>query len=379
MRTAMGDRVLIMEVRLDHAVVMLPGGGFRRVRVPRGEAWSVGQEVWLPAPNRRPLVWGAAAVLVLVALVVPLERSPGTVEAAGVVSLDINPSINLVVDKSGRVLRYQALDTEAQQLIKIAPPTGKDLARAVQDLTLAAQAKGYLNPASQQPVDILLGNVASPAQNPIWFQQAVSAEQQLVSQHHWNAKVYTASAANQQLAQQLAKGTSHISVGRYLLWEEAKRHVPATLSLPQAASAALPGLLQKAVSSVATVTAPHPSATASPSPSGTDVPSRSRPEQRHAGEGAQGAKGHIRTRPTAHHHSPAPSSATETVTPKISLLPSLSKDVRHHEHAKSRSKDKKSSHRSRHSAPRPSGGVNRLQLPTWLQRLTGSVGRTLDQ
>lgn len=153
-----GERLcgIVLEVRGRYARLLVEGSF---VRLPAAEGWRVGDEVWLlpdqlVAPSSRGR-WGSTglrwtAIAALTALAAG-TASLGFVEVAAaqqvaaVVSVDINPSVDLYVNKMGTVLRTTSFDPGGQRIVEQAHVRGTPLAEALPALVSQATRDGYLS------------------------------------------------------------------------------------------------------------------------------------------------------------------------------------------------------------------------------------------
>jgi hypothetical protein len=142
----------IMEILDSHAVVMTREGHFNRIE--RKESMRIGAEVIYtsndlvkkPASKR---VWGfsfkaqvAVAMFVMLALVISQVAMPA---AYAVVSLDINPSLELTVDASRKVVSINPINSEADELLEsYVLNENKDLHAVINELIKLSSDMGYL-------------------------------------------------------------------------------------------------------------------------------------------------------------------------------------------------------------------------------------------
>ncbi|MCF6138574.1 anti-sigma factor domain-containing protein [Pseudalkalibacillus berkeleyi] len=121
-------RGLIMKVSKRKAVILTKDGSFENVRLKKGEQPEIGQEYICPNENVHPtyrtdrmllpsfsLSLVAIIVFVLVAGGFPFGHQKAS--AAAYVSFDINPSIEVAVDKDLNVLKVRALNEDAKSLL----------------------------------------------------------------------------------------------------------------------------------------------------------------------------------------------------------------------------------------------------------------------
>lgn len=219
---------LVVSKQRGWAIVLLPGGEFRRVRAKAD--WQVGDQV-APAPGRPVGRWAswaaAAAAAAVLGASLPRIFSAGIAEAAGVVSVDFDGSgVDLTVSKAGRVVAARAFGAAAQEYLKAHKVVGLPAKDVLQQLTQAAVSQGLIG--ASHPYLVLGTTGATPL-----LSELASAEKAWQQQYHWPISVVTVSgplpptvkAAPQKLP---------VSVGRYLLW--LRRHpgeVPSSWNVVQ--------------------------------------------------------------------------------------------------------------------------------------------------
>ncbi len=121
-------RGMIMKVSRRKAVILTKDGSFERVRLKKGEKPEVGQEyicppevcdaLFQPKKGLIPsfsLSLVAIIVFVLFAGGMPFEQNKAS--AAAYVSFDINPSVEVVVDKEMNIIKVRTLNEDAQNLL----------------------------------------------------------------------------------------------------------------------------------------------------------------------------------------------------------------------------------------------------------------------
>lgn len=146
-----GPRVagVVLEVSGRSAVVMAEG---RFLRVPAMPGWESGEEIWVALPRRTS--WAvrlprrmAVALIGCVATgsVGVLWAGVASAQVAAVVSVDINPSLQMSVDAQGRVLHVTAMDADAKGLLAQGSLTALPLQEALTTVVTRAVAEGYLS------------------------------------------------------------------------------------------------------------------------------------------------------------------------------------------------------------------------------------------
>lgn len=212
-----GKPGLVVAIDGRSAIVLQPGGQVKKVRM-HNEMWQIGEEVMVPTYRSHQWI-RAISVAMPVALggVLLLQGIVPSHQYDGVVSLDINPSINLMINRHHTVILAKGMDHAGVALLQQTSVIGTPVKRAIMRLTLAADHSGYI---TEKHPDILLGGVFTRP-DPAWFQRLVNTEALLVSRHKWPETVTSVTADNRPLIQ--AMPSAVISVGRYLVWHHAKQ------------------------------------------------------------------------------------------------------------------------------------------------------------
>ena len=256
-----GQTGVVMLVKNKHAVVMMPGGEFRRL-AHGGEPLEIGQSVWVPDPvQSRAFAMGlapvAAAALVLVWLS-PWHSQPAL---AAVVSVDINPSINLNVNATGRVLSAQGMDAAGRELLSGENIRCKTIAAAVELLVGRAAHDGYFR--NQSAPTVLLGAVF--VEKPLgWFPAVSRQTAAVLKTDHVKAQVVAVSGVSAPLVKEMQK--PHVSVGRYLVWKASQRQKHSAWSIAKANRLPVNQLVKPVLGSQKPSPSTQPSANSGQSP-----------------------------------------------------------------------------------------------------------------
>ena len=151
---------LIVEVRGRNAAALTRQGEFIRVK---NEGYTIGQQICLSesmaiaAPTRRHMRMRALSAMVAGFLLLVLGGFKGYTMPVGVVSLDVNPSIEYTINAFDRVLDISAVNDDAGRILA---NMDKDALRfrpvdEVVDATiLALRESGYLTDATANDVVI---------------------------------------------------------------------------------------------------------------------------------------------------------------------------------------------------------------------------------
>lgn len=207
-------RGLVMSIEKRRATVMLPGGEFCTIST-RGQTVLLGQEIWIPKHHRRGLRWFAIPALVAVGVFTLAQtiEAPITPMASAVVSIDINPSINLDISHYNTVIGVEGLDPDGSLLLRQKPVMGMQVNMAVEDLVRQALDDGYF---AKQATDLVIGGVFA-ATPPEWFSHMAQTASTVLRARHLVTRVVSISGVSPSLVK--AMQHSEMSVGRYLLWQ----------------------------------------------------------------------------------------------------------------------------------------------------------------
>ncbi|AVX21473.1 Anti-sigma factor N-terminus [Carboxydocella sporoproducens DSM 16521] len=144
------NKGVVLEIEGKQAIVLGPGGEFRTIRLHKpveiGEEIELGPEKVAVFTSWRHWLGAVAAVFLVLALLPFWQQwnQPNLGPVVTYLSLDINPSFQLGLDDQNRVVEEQGLNQEAKELLASTPIHGLAAAEAVNRLTRAAEAAGYL-------------------------------------------------------------------------------------------------------------------------------------------------------------------------------------------------------------------------------------------
>ncbi len=139
-----------------HIVVLTPQGEF--LRVPHREAVSLGQEIdFVESQTPRLLRISFAAVLLLAvigsaALFGDRVFIPGGMNPTFFVTLDINPSVELAVNRRQRVVAAEGLNTDGERLLSKLHVVGREFKGAIEAIGQQAERVGYLRAGENQVI-----------------------------------------------------------------------------------------------------------------------------------------------------------------------------------------------------------------------------------
>ncbi|MGE5484869.1 MAG: anti-sigma factor domain-containing protein [Ignavibacteriales bacterium] len=189
----MKNKGLLLEVRGNRGVVMTPDGRFESVPVASGD--RVGDEVQFsprtslinlvaaPALRRKGLGGRAIAAALIIGLMLAFVGEAIRVQntAVAYVEVDINPAVELGIDRNNRVVSVEGLDEDGRDVVAGLDLKHLDLEQAVTRVAGAAEEKGYVSPESEDNTVLITvtparGNTVDPE-----TRQRVEAARQAVS------------------------------------------------------------------------------------------------------------------------------------------------------------------------------------------------------
>lgn len=152
---------LIVKVKENSCIIVTRDGAFKRIPRP-AEGMELGREVSYRGfdfyPLLKPVIL-AASILILIAGLTLFHRV-FTPEAFAYVSLDINPSLEIAVDRDLRVTGISGFNDAGVSLARDAGLKGSKLNNALKALVQTAITQGYIRPDRQ---NLMISTIAGPA------------------------------------------------------------------------------------------------------------------------------------------------------------------------------------------------------------------------
>lgn len=142
-------RCVVMEIKGNFVYLLAEGGAFFRIYW-RGSLPKVGDEVYVCLPSRfvSLTLWGRGALVACLAIFLFIVSAALSYHyaphAAAYVSLDINPSVELLLNTRDRVMEARALNEEGEKLIRDVYLLGIPSERAIQIIVNRAAQFGYM-------------------------------------------------------------------------------------------------------------------------------------------------------------------------------------------------------------------------------------------
>lgn len=210
-------RGIVTSIKTNHCIVLTPDGIYEKIPLP-SPGVQIGEEVayhraLLPS-GVKPMLMVASLLIVLMSSVLLYQASVPV--AVAYVSLDINPSMEISVDKNSLVIDVNCLNQEAVKLVKQENFKGKNLYDTLSRLIDKAVEQNYIKPGED---NLIISTVSAAGTNtaPV-DQQAIcqSLERSAASRNcSVQVKMFTTSDKIHKAASN--KG---ISSGKYLIYEQ---------------------------------------------------------------------------------------------------------------------------------------------------------------
>ncbi len=223
----MVKRGIIMEINRKKAVVMTRDGGFERIRLKKGQAAHLGEEILIPEePQKRmfptfvPSITMASAFAAFILAFAGIF-SFNTEPVAAYVSIDVNPSMEVGVNQDMEVLEYTSLNEDSKALQKeIEELKGLPLAKFVESVVALINEKGYFN--SNHDVLLATTSILKGSNENEKVQQSLARElaavqnRLLTKNEEIAVKVVSADKETREHAKE-----NGISTGKYLVYKDA--------------------------------------------------------------------------------------------------------------------------------------------------------------
>lgn len=134
---------VVMETRNNRATVLLNGGDF--VDVPAQKGWQTGDIVSVERTRQKSAVYKSLLAAACLALVLLGTLGYFTfMEPVSVISMDINPSIELQVNRQGRVIGVTGYNEDGEVLLDSLSLKGMSYTQAVEKLIESQEMQTYL-------------------------------------------------------------------------------------------------------------------------------------------------------------------------------------------------------------------------------------------
>ncbi len=151
----------------NRVIIMTPEGEF--IRIPFKKHVYVGQEIrYTPKKNRLNLLQAGLVATLFLALIGSWPVLTGRLAPSGavayVMTLDVNPSFELLISAENRVLSVEGLNSDGKEVAAKLNVVGHDLRSALRKLSVQLQLDGYLGQEQKQILVTMAGQGYATAQ-----------------------------------------------------------------------------------------------------------------------------------------------------------------------------------------------------------------------
>jgi hypothetical protein len=224
---------ILLELHGRNAVVLTSQGEFKQVAVPAG-AWEVGDEVdYRETGGVAWQRWGLTAAAAVILMLSPVGyQSWALAQPVAVVTVDINPSLRLTLNKNEQVLSAEGLNADGVTLLQGVDWKRRPLGDVVAKLTAQAVEIGKLNLADEAGAVVVA--VASAKQQELPqgqadtiatdARQAIQAEVQHQGKNRAVAPVTNVPVLQGTAQEKATAEAQGLSLGQYLMLQEIHRN-----------------------------------------------------------------------------------------------------------------------------------------------------------
>lgn len=210
---------LIAKIKDNYCIIVTTDGTYKRIPVPAGGA-RPGMEITYRDfdfyPLLKPVMLAASVLILLIGLT--MFRQAAVPPAVAYVSLDINPSLEMAVDKDLQVVDVGFFNDDGVNMVQKADLEGKNLYEALKILVQKAIEQKYIKPDQK---NLLVSTIAATTADktgldPVKLQQAL--EGAIISGGlTGEVKVYSVDKEVRTEAQQ-----NGLSPGKFIIYEQVK-------------------------------------------------------------------------------------------------------------------------------------------------------------
>lgn len=140
-------KAVVLEKKGSMVTVLASDGSFKKIRYRNPV--EVGAEIKIIEPQHRQPVWlikASVAAIFLFTFIGSMGWNlyQGTT-AVAMISVDINPRLQLTIDQKGRVLQFEALNSDAERVVTGLELKGEPWNQALENIIGQSVALNYLN------------------------------------------------------------------------------------------------------------------------------------------------------------------------------------------------------------------------------------------
>ncbi|MFZ5643152.1 MAG: anti-sigma-I factor RsgI family protein [Bacillota bacterium] len=212
-------KAVVLEVREKTCIVLTADGSFREVKA-KGKS-QPGQEITLPETGWRFNKYAlAAACLVFFIVTAGFLNFSMAPAVAAYVCLDINPSVELAIDKDNIVRKAEALNDDGRELLTGLQLKGAGVGDALEKLIEVAVEKKYIQPGEE---NVIMSSVVPAGSEEISEVDTVVKDriEAFLQKKNIKAEVVVGKATSEVRAEAEKSG---MSTGRYMLYMKAREN-----------------------------------------------------------------------------------------------------------------------------------------------------------
>jgi len=210
-------RGIVAKISAKHCIVITPDGSYEKIPLP-AQGTQVGAELayrrFPLSYNMKPLLMAASLLIVFMSFaLLPKAYLP---QAAAYVSLDINPSLEMAVDKNLNVINVQYFNDDASNLIPPEEIEGLNIYDALRELIAKAIEQNYIKLGED---NLIISTVSPSGTDPMPINQEVVSQflENTITASGYTSQVTVYSASDEIRA--TAKGEG-LSPGKYLVYQQ---------------------------------------------------------------------------------------------------------------------------------------------------------------
>jgi hypothetical protein len=210
-------RGIVVKISARHCIVITPNGTYVKIPLPAQGA-QVGAELAfqrLPFHSKwKPLLMVASFLIVFMSYA--LLHQADLPQAAAYISLDINPSLEIAVDKNLKVIDVQCFNDDASNLIQPEELQGKNMYDAFTEVINKAIEQNYIKPGED---NLIISTVSPSGTEPVLVDQEAVGQflQNTVTARGYTGQVTVYSASDEIRATAKNEG---LSPGKYLIYQQ---------------------------------------------------------------------------------------------------------------------------------------------------------------
>ena len=205
----MKTKGLVLEVQKNNVIVMTADGQFQKL--PKRGRVEVGDEYSYATSSHSWLAVASVMVLLVSSLLVNSINKP---IPSAYISVDINPSVELLVTRNGKVISAEALNQEADIILQDLKLNKLPLDRAIEKIIQETEKKQF---AVNEPVMFLTAVSLDDSNLPQEIDRLLT---KLMSQYKIESEAYVALIVTTNQIRDEAKANG-ISTGKYAVYLEA--------------------------------------------------------------------------------------------------------------------------------------------------------------